>query len=177
MGIGDAITLVGCLAGMMLALPAMMIFLSTTFDQTTWNGAHRLDRGFITPLVVGLVAVGVIGVPASALISLGSIFQLTGVLIILGLLTWAFTGLASLARLIGVRAISSNRNWPPYSQMVLGSFVLTFAIAFPLIGWLIILPVGLLAGLGATILGRFSYRDDEPTPNTPVYTEAPLEAA
>jgi len=174
MGIGDAITLVGCLAGMMFALPALMIFLSMSFDQITWNGARRLDQGFMLPLVVGVVAVIVVGFPASALISLGSIFQLVGVLMVLGLLTWAFAGLAGLARLIGVRAMANNETWPAYTQIVIGSFVLTFAVAFPLIGWLVILPIGLLAGLGATILGRWRNTDDQSS--EPIYTEVSPEA-
>jgi hypothetical protein len=35
MGIGDSITLVSCLAGLMIALPALLIFLSLAFQRAT----------------------------------------------------------------------------------------------------------------------------------------------
>jgi hypothetical protein len=44
MGIGDSITLISCLAGLMLALPALLIFLSLVFHETTYHTALRLNR-------------------------------------------------------------------------------------------------------------------------------------
>ncbi len=157
MGIGDSITLVSCLAGFMAALPAFLIFLNLIFAKTTVRAARRLERGAILPFFVGLVPAIFIGVPVVGLISLGSIFQLLGVLGLLALLLWAFTGLAAIGRMAGGRISAfAERDERPLVEIVLGSVVLSFTIAFPIIGWLLVLPFGLLIGTGATILSRFS---------------------
>jgi len=168
MAIGDAIFMVGCLAGFMAALPALLIFLNLMFTKTTFSAAQRLHDGIKLPFVIGAVAVGVVGVPASILLSMGSIFQLIGTLMWLGLLTWSFTGLASLARMLGGRiGYLSDRESSMMTESIIGTIVLSFAIAFPLIGWLIILPIGMVIGIGATIISR----------RQPVYDQAVADAS
>ncbi|MBI5959738.1 MAG: hypothetical protein HY866_13435 [Chloroflexi bacterium] len=163
MGIGDSITLVSCLAGFMAALPALLIFLTLLFSRTTARAARRLERGAILPFFVGLGSLLVIGFPASGMIALGSIFQLAGVLIIMVLLLWAFTGLAAVARLVGSRLYSASfQPDQPITEIALGAGIVSLAVAFPLLGWLLVLPFGAVAGVGATLLTRFSRRRSEP---------------
>lgn len=157
MGIGDSITLVSCLAGFMAALPAFLIFLNLVFSQTTFRAARRLEKGAVLPFFAGLIAAAGLGVPLVVLIAAGSIFQLAGVLGMLALLLWAFTGLAAIARLAGAHlGTFSNAPARPLAELVVGAVVLSLTIAFPLIGWLLILPFGLIIGLGAAVLARFS---------------------
>jgi hypothetical protein len=162
MGIGDSITLISCLAGLMVALPALLIFNSLLFSQTTYYAALRLHRGAITPFFVGLIPVIFLGGPVVGLISLGSIFQLLGAIALLALFLWAFTGLAAIGRLVGMRLGSlAGQDENPFFEITVGAVTLSFALAFPLIGWLLLLPFGLVIGLGATILGRRERRRDE----------------
>ena len=44
MAIGDAIMFTGCLAGLMVALPALLIFLNLMFTRTTFSAAQRLHE-------------------------------------------------------------------------------------------------------------------------------------
>lgn len=162
MGIGNAVTLVSCLAGLMLALPAMMIFLSLLFNRTTTRAAERLYRGAITPFFVGLIPTLLIAIPSSILLSLGSVFQLCGTLFWFALLMWAFTGLASVGRMAGMRLHQYATHENPMIEIVGGSFLLTFAVAFPILGWLIILPISLVTGIGATVLALFRRSDPSP---------------
>lgn len=155
MGIGDSITLVSCLAGLMLALPAFLIFNSLMFSQTTYYAAQRLQRGAITPFFVGLGLAVAVGLPTALMVSLGSIFQFFGVIAALAAFLWAFTGLAAIARLVGMRlGALADRDENVFFETTVGAVVLSFALAFPLIGWLLLLPFGLIIGLGATLLGR-----------------------
>ncbi len=155
MGIGDSITLVSCLAGLMLALPALLIFNSLMFNQTTYYAAQRLQRGAITPFFVGLLLAGAAGLLIGFLVALGSIFQFTGGILALVVFLWAFTGLAAIARLVGMRlGALADRDENVFFETTVGAVVLSFALAFPLIGWLLLLPFGLIIGLGATLLGR-----------------------
>ena len=173
MGIGDSITLVSCLAGFMAALPAFFIFLNLIFNKTTFKAARRLEKGAILPFFIGLIVAVVLGVPLAGLVAAGSIFQLAGTLGILTLLLGAFTGLAAIARLAGGH-IGSLSETPsrPLVEIAVGAVVLSFTIAFPLIGWLLILPFGLIIGLGATVLARFARAVSYQSPSVPDYDES-----
>ncbi|MEQ8674215.1 MAG: hypothetical protein RLP44_17710 [Aggregatilineales bacterium] len=165
MAIGDAILMTGCLAGFMVALPALLIFLNLMFTRTTFSAAQRLHTGFKMPLVIGIIAMVVIGFPASLLVSAGSIFQLFGTILWLFLLAWLFTGLATVARMLGGRlGMLSNREQSMMTEAVVGTFVLSFAIAFPLIGWFVILPLSMAIGVGATLIARRESVYDTPEP-------------
>lgn len=176
MGIGDSIMIASCLAGLMAALPALLLFLNLAFPRTTARAARRLRHGAVTPFFVGLVPVVVLGGPVVGMLALGSVFQLIGVLALLGLFLWAFTGLAGLARLLGERLFGAEHAAArPLVAGAAGAAVLSFALAFPLLGWLLLLPFGLIAGLGATILGRRARYADPPdasTSATPAYDPA-----
>lgn len=155
MGIGDSITIVGCLAGTMLALPALLVSLSLLMNRATSRAAACLQQGVIRPLLVGVMAVVVIAVPASILISMGSVFQLVGVLIYLFLLTWGFTGMAAFTRMLGERlGLMADEPRSSMTETLIGASVLSFAVAFPLVGWLVILPASFVMGIGATLIGR-----------------------
>lgn len=156
MSIGGSITLVSCLAGIVLALPALLALLSMIFWRTTERAALRLTRGGIVPFFIGAVPLTIMGVVGSILLSLGSVFQFFGSVIWLFLLLWGFLGLAAVARLIGVRiAEMTTQSHSPFMEMIMGAFVLTFAIAFPLIGWFLILPFGIAIGTGAFNMALF----------------------
>jgi hypothetical protein len=172
MAIGDAIVTVSCLAGLMMALPALLIFLNIAFIGTSDRAASRLASGGIVPFFVGAFVWGFIGVPAGVMISLGSAPQFFGAVITLFLLFLGFLGMASVSRLIGFRVIELNeRDDSPLIQALAGALVLSFGIAFPLLGWLLVLPFSLIIGTGAVVIslfGRILGRGDQtPTLQTP----------
>lgn len=176
MSIGDAIITTGCLAGFMAALPAFLVFLSMVFDRTTFIAAERLRRGSVLPFFVGGVALALLALPLAGLSALGSVFQLMGVIGFFLLFMLAFTGLAAVARLLGMRITATyERNINPLVEMVGGAVVLAFAIAFPVIGWFLVLPLGLIIGSGAMFLTLFGRRRI-PTDARPVMKADPTPA-
>lgn len=149
MGIGDTLLLVSCLAGLMLALPAMLIFFNLALLGLSDRATARLSQGGISAFFMGLVPIIFVGIPAGLLVALGSIFQLIGSLTLLFILFLAFMGLSIVARLVGQRLTAMyERQESPLIQTVAGALVLSFSIAFPLIGWFIILPFSLIIGMG-----------------------------
>ncbi|MBZ0309036.1 MAG: hypothetical protein K8I82_23430 [Anaerolineae bacterium] len=174
MSIGDSIVLVSCLAGTMFALPALLIFLNMAFSRTTERAAERLERGVIVPFFVGLLPVIFIGVPATLLISIGSVAQFCGTIVYLLLLLWAFAGLGVVSHSIGRQMGMFNS---PFMESLIGAVILAFAIAFPLIGWVIILPFSLIIGVGAMLMavaGRFMGRPLYMLPNKPPFESDPV---
>lgn len=184
MGIGDNILLVSCLAGLMLALPSLLIFLNLAFLGTSDRATARLNVGGCVPFFIGIVITIFVGVPAGILLSIGSAPQAIGAAMSLVLLFFGFVGLAVVARLVGQRLVAMyDRDESPLVQTVTGALILSFSVAFPLLGWFIILPFSLITGLGAVIIAmaggfRSNFRRPKaqpvhvPTP-TPVST-APM---
>lgn len=153
MGIGDTIMLTACLAGFMVAMPALFIFLNLALLGTSDKATARLNRGGCIPFFAGLAAIVACGAPAAILISFGSIFQAVGSIIILALLFFGFMGLSVVSRLVGQRLVAMyDTDGSPLVQTISGAIILSFSIAFPLLGWFIILPFSLITGFGAVLL-------------------------
>lgn len=156
MGIGDSVTVVACLAGLMLATPALLTVMNLFFNRITTKAAYRLHRGVVVPFFVGLIPIIFIGIPAALLLSIGSVAQFLGSVAFLFLFTMAFSGMASLARMLGARLGELSRQPEnPFLETLIGTFMLTFAIAFPLIGWFVLLPISMVIGLGAILMTFF----------------------
>jgi hypothetical protein len=174
MSIGDSITLVSCLAGLMVALPGLMVCLTMIFNRTTERAATRLSSGVIAPFFAGLIPLMVVGYVGFVLVAMGSILQLLGTVIILVLLAWGFAGMGVVGRLIGLKLTEATKqNHQPFHQSVIGAVILTFAIAFPLVGWFLVLPVSWIVGGGGIVLALLNRRVNaaQPgvTPDIPHY--------
>lgn len=171
MAIGDVILMVSCLAGLMAALPALLIFLNVAFVGTSDRAASRLAKGGIVPFFIGLGAVTFIVGPSMLMLATGSVAQFCGSILLLAFFFLGFLGLASVSRLVGYRVTELNeREASPLVQALAGALVLSFGIAFPLIGWLIVFPFSLIIGIGAIILalinGLLGRGEDSPTLQT-----------
>lgn len=153
MGIGDAIVTVGCLAGFMIALPAILVFVNLAFIRISDYATARLSKGGIVPFFVGLIPVIFVGIPSGFLIAQGSFLQFCGSIAMLGLLFYGFLGLGVVARLAGQRltALYAHEE-SPFIQTIAGSLVLSFSIVFPVIGWFIVLPFAIVIGTGAVLM-------------------------
>jgi hypothetical protein len=168
MSIGDAILFIGCLPGIMISLAAMLMFFNTAFYKTSERAAARLHQGSIVPFFVGLIPVLFIGVPGGFLLSIGSVAQFCGTLVFLTLFVLAFLGMGSVGRMIGYRITSmTERDMNPLMVDAAGILTLVLAINFPVIGWLVILPLSMVIGMGGVILGiinRFTAREKRMEP-------------
>lgn len=157
---------------MFFSLPALMLVLGLTFDRTSEYAAQRLQEGIILPLVIGLIPVLLIGIPSTIFLSLGSVFQLCGSIAYLALFMWAFLSLSSVGRTFGMKLSQLNgRAGHPLYEMLLGTVVLTLAIAFPIWGWFVIFPVAAVVGIGATVLVSFKRLRGDYRPAAPQYQE------
>lgn len=171
MAIGDVILTVSCLVGFMAALPALLIFLNVAFVGTSDRAATRLAKGGIVPFFIGLGMTLLIGGPSVLLLATGSFFQFCGSITLLAFFFFGFMGLASVSRLVGYRVTELNeREASPLIQALAGALVLSFGIAFPLLGWLIVFPFSLIIGIGAVVLAMINRilgrEDDSPTLQT-----------
>jgi hypothetical protein len=68
-------------------------------------------------------------------------------------LVFSFAGMAGVARFLGSRLPSPADAERPWKAVIRGWVVLYLASLLPVIGWFVFLPVALLTGFGAALLG------------------------
>lgn len=161
MGIGDVLALIGIIIGMIIAYPALLIMLSLFFQTRTKKASIRVKRGLITPFFVGLL----LAIPSYgasiALISAGSVLQFLGAVLLILVATWGAIGIAGMAQHYGQRlADLADQDQSTLKMWLSGGFVITLAIAFPIVGWFVIMPFTSIIGLGSATLGLFTRLPD-----------------
>lgn len=125
----------------------------------------------VTPVILFLIGITIIGIPISLLAALVFV------------LAWCF-GIIAAGLEVGKRLSAAlRREWAMPVSAAIGAFLLTFVInsidaVIPCVGWFFPLLVGLL-GLGAVLLTRFGTRNGSVNKQPVVYqsaeTELPVE--
>lgn len=153
MGIGDIIGVIAFIVGVVIAYPALLVMLSIVLPRMTAKARQRLDRGLRLPLVVGIVVWVVWGGAGFTLLQVGGPPQLIGAILMLALSLWGTIGLAGLAQVFGARLTAVSERQPSaLREWMSGAGVLTLSFAFPVLGWLILIPLATLIGAGAATL-------------------------
>lgn len=94
------------------------------------------------------------------------VMKFAGAVIVLGLLLLGMIGSAGLAALIGhgLPTVADHRE--PWRRVLRGGAALGLTFVFPLIGWLFVLPLSLVIGIGAAVR---SVRLPKQRPANPVF--------
>jgi hypothetical protein len=159
----DVYAVFGTLIALAIAYPGLLLAWRTIFPDFVAKAQGRvLASGWATfglGIAVGLPVIFV----CSFLISIPApILRFAGVILAILALTLASLGAAGLASVMGDRlnGMSGGRYSAPGAQ-VRGALTLELATVFPLIGWLLILPLGTLTCFGAGVFSLFSRRSGE----------------
>lgn len=156
----DILSIFGLLLIIGLAFPALLTMIWLTLPAAVDRACQRLAQtprrclgmGFVMLLVVGAPVAGLLAAPAAGA-------KATGWVLIFLSLTCATIGAAGLAARLGqqMQERSSGR-MSALSSFLTGALALELAVAFPLIGWLTVLPLALLTALGATAFALLRWR-------------------
>lgn len=144
--------------GVILVLTAYFVLARTVFPTIVTRGQERFAR---RPWLAALVGLG-ISIPwlisALIIIQVGQAvppLPAIGVMIAMAWFLLAFLGTSSLACHIG-RTTGDEQS--PWKTTIRGGIVLTLTWAFPLLGWIVLLPISLATGVGCAVLGCFPTR-------------------
>lgn len=161
MTMADVFAITLLLVGVAVVLPAIWLLFGALWPGVTGRAQQRIPaapfKTFLAGLGVALVAtlsvvgLSVLNVPVLALLVFGAA------------LGWSFVGLAGLARHLGTR-LSSPAD-PSWRASMRGGIVLVLSFLVPVLGWLLVFPLALVLGAGATALGLA--RDAERTAVVP----------
>lgn len=156
----------------MVLADTMAIFLVIVGLLICFNAVWLFCRAIWEPLVNhardahydGMVKSFFVGLPLTALV-LVSFFALANdkqgpwgmvAIMLLGVyVLFASIGVAGIAGLIGEKLGGNVQAQPPWKETVRGGAVLVLSFLFPIVGWLVIMPVAFVVGCGATIRAVF----------------------
>lgn len=149
----DVFTVTFLILGMLITLPALWLLMGALFPAAVERSRGRLAstpvRCFLAGLLPALVAVALMALPNPGAKGIGFLLFLVLVLV-------AGVGLAGLSTIVGERLPSRADEGRPWRGLVRGAVCLELSFLLPFLGWLGILPVVLVTGLGAACLALLS---------------------
>lgn len=150
MNLADVFTVLFVVLGLMVVFVAYWLLAAGLFPKLVGRCADRVGASLgKTVLIgtVGLVPVITAGIMISRVAS-NPLGKILGVLVVLGGILLALTGAAGIAAKIGQGLAAANDEREPWRRVLRGGVVLALAL-----GTVVLLPVMLLAGFGALLLG------------------------
>lgn len=151
---GNVFGITFLILGFVISMVALVLLCAALAPDLTRRCSQSYDRPGRTSLVALLatfVAVVLVSLASAAVPALGAI--------VAGALAFAaMFGVAGLARTIGSRMPSPADEGRPWRADLRGAIVLHLAFAVPFVGWFGLLPLSLVAGLGALVRAVFAGR-------------------
>ncbi len=141
--------------GFLLSLGAAQLMVSALFPGLVAQAAHNLEK---KPVRVGLLGL----VPAIAIFLLfagfanggGGVKFFTAMILFPSSVLLA-GGLGAVSLVVGRRLPSPSDEARPWRGLIRGALTTELAYVLPFVGWLFVLPVSAVAGLGATFAALF----------------------
>lgn len=173
----DISAIFGILLFLGLTFPGLLTALWLIFPATVERARLRLDRTPWQCFWLGGVLLAFVTIPATLLIAVGlGPTQFAGWSLIALTLMLATLGAAGMAAKMGQHLALRNISLSSAGAFVRGAVALELAAAFPIVGWLIVVPLTIVLSLGATAFAllRWMPRPAQSTVNSqqsPVNTE------
>ncbi|MBT3313758.1 MAG: hypothetical protein HN390_04005 [Anaerolineae bacterium] len=153
----DVQMIFGILLLLGIAFPGMLTAWWLLFPATVERAQTRLDESPWKSFWVGLVVLIILAIPTMVLLSAGGgVGQFLGWALVAAILTVNGIGAAGIAAKMGLLLAKRSDGLSPASAFVRGAVALELAAVFPLVGWFIVIPLAIIASLGATAFALFS---------------------
>lgn len=148
----DISAVFGILLSLGIVFPGLLTALYLLFPATVERARLRLDRTPWKCFFVGGLLTAFFAIPIVILLAIGNgATQFIAWVLIFLVLTFATLGAAGLASKMGDRlGLRSGNSLSPIASFVRGAIALELAAAFPIIGWVIFIPLAIVTGLGAS---------------------------
>lgn len=159
----DMYAIFGSLILMGISYPAMLVAWWLLFPEKVENARLRIAEKPKKSFGIGILAAVIAAIPAAILFTLPSQFtQVLGWIWVVLVLAAASLGAAGIAAEIGLRLNWKNDGgFQSLGAFIRGAAILELASVFPIIGWLLIIPVGTLVSLGGAVQAIFKRKEKE----------------
>jgi len=146
-----------------IAFPGMLTAYWLLFPATVERAQHRLDTTPWKSFWFGVVLLFILAIPSGILLSAGGVGQFFGWTLVTATLTVSAIGAAGIAAKMGALLSQRSDNISPVAAFVRGAVALELAAVFPLVGWFIVIPLAIVASLGATAFSLLRWMPREKT--------------
>lgn len=146
-----------------ISYPALLTAWWLLFPEKVENARVRISEKPKRSFGFGLIYGAIAAVPTVILFTLPSQFtQVLGWIWLVLVLGAASLGAAGIAAEIGLRLNWKNDgNYQSQGAFIRGAGILELASVFPIIGWLLFIPVGTLVSLGGAVPAIFNKKEKE----------------
>lgn len=155
----DIFAIFGILLALGILFPGMLTAWWLLFPMTVGRARLRLEHTPWQCLWLGLALAILAGIPIALLLALPSgLTKFMGGSLLTVLLAVAGLGAAGMVAKMGEQwAKKGSEALSPAGAFVRGAVTLELAAAFPVIGWFIVIPLAIIASLGATAFAVFRW--------------------
>lgn len=170
----DVSGIFGILLSLGLVFPGLLTAWWLLFPATVERARVRLDRSPWPCFWLGGVLTAALVIPIVVLLALPlGPAKLAGWTLIFAALGIASLGAAGLAAKMAAQLEHRSPTTSPLSAFVRAAVVLELAAAFPLIGWLIVIPLAIVTSLGATAFALLRWAPARVAETAPAAAPAP----
>ncbi len=170
----DISAVFGILISLGIGFPGLLAALWLLFPATIERSRLRLERTPWQCFWLGGVMTALVVVPIVVLMALPfSPAQFLGWTLIVAVLALSCIGFAGIAAKMAEK-LAQNATMSPAAAFVRGALALELAIAFPIFGWVFLLPLAIVTALGATGFALLHWMPKRANASEPVTA---LEAA
>ena len=164
----DMYAIFGSLILIGISYPAMLTTWWLLFPEKVEKARIRISEKPKKSFGLGLLAGAIAAIPTVVLFALPSQFtQVLGWIWLVLVLGAASLGAAGIAAEIGLRMNWRNDgNFQSLGAFIRGAAILELSSGFPVIGWLLFIPVGTLVALGGAVHAIFKKKDKEESKET-----------
>ena len=156
----DILTIFGLLFIMALGFPALLTAVWLVFPGAVDRAHQRVEQTPVRCFAMGTLALLLVGLPVLALLDAPAAgLKAAGFGLMVLVLSLGTVGAAGMVARLSQRLNQrSNRPMSPLAGFLTGAVALELAVAFPVVGWLLVLPIALLTALGATVFALLRWR-------------------
>jgi hypothetical protein len=150
----DVYIVVFTLLGILISLPALLVALNLLFPNVTTNTAARLSRtpGRSFVLGVPVTAAFLLWIAITSQVPFGLIRATSFLAAVIGM-GLGTIGAAGMARVLGERLKPLSGPTSSLASLVRGAVVYELACLFPIVGWLLFIPLAGIMVMGAAVFG------------------------
>lgn len=160
----DVQMIFGILLLLGIAFPGMLTAYWLLFPTTVERARTRIDQTPWKSFWFGVVLLFVLAIPVGVLLSAGGgVGQFLGWAVVAAALTVSAIGAAGIAAKMGALLARRSKDLSPAAAFIRGAVALELAAVFPLVGWFIVIPLAIVASLGATAFALLRWMPKENT--------------
>jgi hypothetical protein len=168
----DILSIFGFLVILGLGFPALLFVVWLSLPAPVTRARQAVDNGGRRCFGVGLLALLLMAFPLAFVIQFPGPGEFAGIVAVLGLLGLSTIGAAGMAAHLADRITTrAQGKVAAHRAFLYGAVTLELAVAFPVLGWVLVFPFALITGLGATFIALFRRPKSVPQPAAQLVTE------